>query len=76
MTTNEPKPIKASLFYFLRSFSWLPWLLFALPAFVFGMFLAKILLQRRELSASFIKQFCLYLLIVNAAFNLLVLALL
>jgi hypothetical protein len=38
--------------------------------------LAKILLQRRELSAGFIKQFCLYLLIVNAAFNLLVLALL
>jgi uncharacterized membrane protein YfcA len=56
--------------------AWLPWLLFALPAYVFGMFLAKILLQRRELSASFIKQFCLYLLIVNAAFNLLVLALL
>jgi uncharacterized membrane protein YfcA len=56
--------------------AWLPWLLFALPAYLFGMFLAKILLQRRELSASFIKQFCLYLLIVNAAFNLLVLALL
>jgi uncharacterized membrane protein YfcA len=56
--------------------AWLPWLIFALPAYVFGMFLAKILLQRRELSASFIKQFCLYLLIVNAAFNLLVLALL
>jgi uncharacterized membrane protein YfcA len=56
--------------------AWLPWLLFALPAYVFGMFLAKILLQRRELSASFIKQFCLYLLIVNAAFNLVVLALL
>ena len=56
--------------------AWLPWLLFALPAYVFGMFLAKILLQRRELSASFIKQFCLYLLIVNAAFNLLVLTLL
>lgn len=56
--------------------AWLPWLLFALPAYVFGMFLAKILLQRRELSAGFIKQFCLYLLIVNAAFNLLVLALL
>jgi hypothetical protein len=56
--------------------AWLPWLLFALPAYVFGMFLAKILLQRRELSASFIKQFCLYLLIVNAAFDLLVLALL
>ena len=37
--------------------AWLPWLLFALPAYVFGMFLAKILLQRRELSASFIKQF-------------------
>ena len=56
--------------------AWLPWLLFALPAYVFGMFLAKILLQRRELSAGFIKQFCLYLLIVNAAFNLGVLALL
>lgn len=56
--------------------AWLPWLLFALPAYVFGMVLAKILLQRRELSAGFIKQFCLYLLIVNAAFNLLVLALL
>jgi uncharacterized protein len=56
--------------------AWLPWLLFALPAYVFGMFLAKTLLQRRELSASFIKQFCLYLLIVNAAFNLVVLALL
>ena len=56
--------------------AWLPWLLFALPAYVFGMFLAKILLQRRELSPGFIKQFCLYLLIVNAAFNLLVLALL
>ena len=37
--------------------AWLPWLLFALPAYVFGMFLAKILLQRRELSASFIKKF-------------------
>ena len=56
--------------------AWLPWLLFALPAYVFGMFLAKILLQRRELSAGFIKQFCLYLLIVNAVFNLGVLALL
>ncbi len=56
--------------------AWLPWLLFALPAYVFGMVLAKILLQRRELSAGFIKQFCLYWLIVNAAFNLLVLALL
>ena len=56
--------------------AWLPWLLFALPAYFFGMYLAKALLQRRELSASFIKKFCLYLLIVNAAFNLLVLALL
>ena len=56
--------------------AWLPWLIFALPAYLFGMFLAKILLQRRELSASFIKKFCLYLLIVNAAFNLGVLALL
>ena len=56
--------------------AWLPWLIVALPAYVFGMFLAKTLLQRRELSAGFIKQFCLYLLIVNAAFNLLVLALL
>lgn len=56
--------------------AWLPWLLFALPAYFFGMYLAKALLQRRELSASFIKQFCLYLLIVNAAFNLVVLALL
>jgi hypothetical protein len=50
--------------------------LFALPAYFFGMYLAKALLQRRELSASFIKKFCLYLLIVNAAFNLGVLALL
>lgn len=56
--------------------AWLPWLIFALPAYFFGMFLAKTLLQRRELSAGFIKKFCLYLLIVNAAFNLLVLALL
>ena len=56
--------------------AWLPWLLFALPAYFFGMYLAKALLQRRELSASFIKKFCLYLLIVNAAFNLGVLALL
>ena len=56
--------------------AWLPWLLFALPAYFFGMYLAKALLQRRELSASFIKKFCLYLLIVNAAFNLVVLALL
>jgi len=56
--------------------AWLPWLLFALPAYFFGMFLAKILLQRRELSAGAIKKFCLYLLIVNAAFNLGVLALL
>ncbi len=56
--------------------AWLPWLLFALPAFFFGMYLAKTLLQRRELSVSFIKKFCLYLLIVNAAFNLAVLALL
>lgn len=56
--------------------AWLPWLIVALPAYVFGMFLAKTLLQRRELSAGFIKQFCLYLLIVNASFNLLVLALL
>ena len=56
--------------------AWLPWLLFALPAYFFGMYLTKALLQRRELSASFIKQFCLYLLIVNAAFNLVVLALL
>jgi uncharacterized membrane protein YfcA len=55
---------------------WLPWLLFALPAYFFGMFLAKTLLERRELSASAIKKFCLYLLIVNAAFNLGVLALL
>ncbi len=56
--------------------AWLPWLLFALPAYFFGMFLAKVLLQRRELSAGAIKKFCLYLLIVNAAFNLAVLALL
>ena len=56
--------------------AWLPWLLFALPAYFFGMYLAKALLQRRELSASFIKKFCLYLLIVNAAFNLAVLAVL
>jgi uncharacterized membrane protein YfcA len=56
--------------------AWLPWLLFALPAYFFGMFLAKALLQRRELSAGAIKKFCLYLLIVNAAFNLGVLALL
>jgi uncharacterized membrane protein YfcA len=56
--------------------AWLPWLLFALPAYFFGMFLAKVLLQRRELSAGAIKKFCLYLLIVNAAFNLGVLALL
>jgi uncharacterized membrane protein YfcA len=56
--------------------AWLPWLIFALPAYLFGMFLAKILLQRRELSAGAIKKFCLYLLIVNAAFNLVVLALL
>lgn len=56
--------------------AWLPWLIVALPSYVLGMFLAKTLLQRRELSAGFIKQFCLYLLIVNAAFNLLVLALL
>jgi len=56
--------------------AWLPWLLFALPAYFFGMFLAKTLLERRELSASAIKKFCLYLLIVNAAFNLGVLALL
>lgn len=56
--------------------AWLPWLIVALPAYVFGMFLAKTLLQWRELSAGFIKQFCLYLLIVNASFNLLVLALL
>ena len=56
--------------------AWLPWLIFALPAYLFGMFLAKILLQRVELPASFIKKFCLYLLIVNAAFNLVVLALL
>ena len=55
---------------------WLPWLFFALPAYFFGMFLAKTLLERRELSASAIKKFCLYLLIVNAAFNLGVLALL
>ncbi len=55
--------------------AWLPWLLFALPAYFFGMYLAKALLQRRELSASFIKKFCLYLLIVNAAFNLGMLAL-
>jgi uncharacterized membrane protein YfcA len=56
--------------------AWLPWLLFALPAYFFGMYLAKAFLQRRELSASFIKKFCLYLLIVNAVFNLGVLALL
>jgi uncharacterized membrane protein YfcA len=56
--------------------AWLPWLLFALPAYFFGMYLAKALLQRQELSASFIKKFCLYLLIVNAAFNLAVLAVL
>ena len=56
--------------------AWLPYLLFALPAYFFGMYLAKALLQRRELSASFIKKFCLYLLIVNAAFNLAVLAVL
>ena len=56
--------------------AWLPWLLFALPAYFFGMFLAKTLLERRDLSASAIKKFCLYLLIVNAAFNLGVLALL
>ena len=56
--------------------AWMPWLLLALPAYFFGMYLAKILLQRRELSASFIKKFCLYLLIVNAAFNLAVLAML
>jgi uncharacterized protein len=56
--------------------AWLPWLLFALPTYFFGMYLAKALLQRRELSASFIKKFCLYLLIVNAAFNLAVLAVL
>jgi uncharacterized membrane protein YfcA len=56
--------------------AWLPWLLFALPAYFFGMFLAKALLQRRELSAGFIKKFCLYLLIVNAVFNLGILALL
>ena len=56
--------------------AWLPWLLFALPAYFFGMYLAKALLQRRELSAGFIKKFCLYLLIVNAAFNLAVLAVL
>jgi uncharacterized membrane protein YfcA len=56
--------------------AWLPWLLFALPAYFFGMFLAKVLLERRELSAGAIKKFCLYLLIVNAAFNLVVLALL
>ena len=56
--------------------AWLPWLLFALPAYFFGMYLAKVLLQRRELSAGTIKKFCLYLLIVNAAFNLGVLALL
>lgn len=55
--------------------AWLPWLLFALPAYFFGMFLAKSLLHYRKLSASFIKQFCLYLLIVNAAFNLGILAL-
>ena len=56
--------------------AWLPWLLFALPAYFFGMFLAKTLLERRDLSASAIKKFCLYLLIVNAVFNLGVLALL
>jgi uncharacterized membrane protein YfcA len=56
--------------------AWVPWLLFALPAYLFGMFLAKALLQRRELSASNIKKFCLYLLIVNAAFNLAILTLL
>jgi len=56
--------------------AWMPWLLLALPAYFFGMYLAKILLQRRELSASFVKKFCLYLLIVNAAFNLAVLAVL
>ena len=56
--------------------AWLPWLVFALPAYFFGMFLAKVLLERRELSAGAIKKFCLYLLIVNAAFNLVVLALL
>jgi len=56
--------------------AWLPWLIFALPAYFLGMFLAKSLLKRRELSPSFIKKFCLYLLIVNAAFNLGVLALL
>ena len=37
--------------------AWLPWLLFALPAYFFGMFLAKVLLQRRELPASTIKKF-------------------
>ena len=52
--------------------AWLPWLLLALPAYVLGMVLAWRLLQWRDLSAEVIKKLCLFLLIGNAMFNLVI----
>ena len=53
---------------------WIQWLLLAIPAYFLGMYLATRLLRWHDLSARAIKTICLYILIVNALFNLFIMA--
>jgi uncharacterized membrane protein YfcA len=53
---------------------WIQWLLLAIPVYFLGMYLGTRLLRWRDLSARAIKTICLYILIVNALFNLLIMA--